>query len=630
MMLGSARKYFPLGAMTLAIAAAFSLTACNNNDNTSDGTDNTPPTPTDTTASFAELSAASTDGEKREVRASDYATIDGVTRSIGYTTILRSGEQRGADANLNVFGQIVDNAMMPIINADGSTTIADSNDFSSILQVGGKLYSVVQFESRPAAYYLTELSQDSETGELSAVSTTALDVSGIYGLWNPCAGVVTPWETHLGSEEYEPDAKAGDSSASSMATFFGGGTTLGGDATKPKAYYYGFPVEVAVSDQGAATVTKHYSMGRFAHELSYVMPDQKTVYESDDGTNVGFFMYVADTAANLSAGTLYAAKIAQTSEAGASDLIDGTVSWVKLGHASDAEIKALLDTTTFADIFDTASPNGDGTCADGYTSVNANGVGEECLSLKTGMETAAAFLESRRYAGYLGATTELRKEEGITFDPDGKRLYVSYSEIQYGMENNAKNGSASTKYDIGTSNDVKALFNSCGGVYGYDVGTDATIGSDYVATAIKGIVAGQMTTLADPNKLNPTTVEAYAADSAFAGSSCSIDGLANPDNVTFMKGQKTLLIGEDTGDGHQNDMVWAYNIETAALTRIETTPYGSETTSLYYYPDVNNFGYIMSIVQHPYGESDTDKVAPTSAERHSYFGYVGPLAPFAQ
>ena len=51
-----------------------------------------------------------------------------------------------------------------------------------------------------------------------------------------------------------------------------------------------------------------------------------------------------------------------------------------------------------------------------------------------------------------------------------------------------------------------------------------------------------------------------------------ITGLANPDNLTFVPGYKTLIIGEDTGDGHQNDMIWAYNTESGSLTRIETTP----------------------------------------------------------
>ena len=32
-------------------------------------------------------------------------------------------------------------------------------------------------------------------------------------------------------------------------------------------------------------------MGRAAWELAYVMPDEKTAYLSDDGTNVGFYMY---------------------------------------------------------------------------------------------------------------------------------------------------------------------------------------------------------------------------------------------------------------------------------------------------------------------------------------------------
>ena len=37
--------------------------------------------------------------------------------------------------------------------------------------------------------------------------TKPLDFSAHGGVWVPCAGSVTPWETHLGSEEYEPDAK---------------------------------------------------------------------------------------------------------------------------------------------------------------------------------------------------------------------------------------------------------------------------------------------------------------------------------------------------------------------------------------------------------------------------------------
>ncbi len=35
------------------------------------------------------------------------------------------------------------------------------------------------------------------------------------------------------------------------------------------------------------TLQKHYLLGRIAIELAYVMPDRRTVYTTDDGTNVG-------------------------------------------------------------------------------------------------------------------------------------------------------------------------------------------------------------------------------------------------------------------------------------------------------------------------------------------------------
>lgn len=40
--------------------------------------------------------------------------------------------------------------------------------------------------------------------------------------------------------------------------------------------------------------------------------------------------------------------------------------------------------------------------------------------------------------------------------------------------------------------------------------------------------------------------------------------IASPDNISIMDGQNTLIIGEDTSN-HQNDMVWAYNLDSGAL-----------------------------------------------------------------
>jgi len=107
------------------------------------------------------------------------------------------------------------------------------------------------------------------------------------------------------------------------------------------------------------------------------------------------------------------------------------------------------------------------------------------------------------------------------------------------------------------------------------------------------------------------------------GNSCTLDGISMPDNVTFIPNTDTLIIGEDTSY-HQNDMIWAYNLTSKKLTRIQTTPYGSETTSPYYYPNINGFGYLMSVVQHPFGESDKDKLQNPD-ENKAYTGYVGPF-----
>src|SRR5262245_7072557 len=163
---------------------------------------------------ISELEPAKTDAEKRQVRASDLAVVDQRPSRIGFSSVLRSGQLVG-DATV-AFGEQVDDQLKPILVADGSKAIADSNDFTSLLEVHGKLFSVAQFESQPGAMYLSELEVERATGKLTARSTKPLDLAGIHGIWNPCAGSVTPWKTHLGSEEYEPDAKKGQTAAATM------------------------------------------------------------------------------------------------------------------------------------------------------------------------------------------------------------------------------------------------------------------------------------------------------------------------------------------------------------------------------------------------------------------------------
>jgi secreted PhoX family phosphatase len=592
---------------------------------------------------FEGIDNADTDAEKRQVRASKSVTVDGKAYAIGYKALLRSGDQPGRGRKLPAqwrdtrFGGLVDIKGNPVQNVDGSRRISQSNDFSSLLDLGSKgLWMVSHFEDRPAAMYLTGLKQDKETGELTAIKTRPIDYSTIRGGWVHCAGSVTPWTTHLGSEEYEPDARM-FGTAALIGTIFPEGVKytydsdgnaivdsyysamfdyVGGDATLLNPYDYGWPIEVKVLNRkGETEVSKHYAMGRVALEMAYVMPDKRTVYMTDDGTNVGMFMFIANQQGDLSAGHLYAAKWVQTScegsvnapTAGCADL-----EWIPLGAARDDQIESYLvgsGMLSFEDIFDVKIPNADDGCNEGYTLVakghaaTAGNTYKECLKLKPGMEIAASRLETRRYAAMLGATTEWRKMEGITFDPNGEKLYLAISEVQKGMESLA----VAPEYNIASADHIQVTRNDCGAVYAMDVGIDKTISSRYVAQNMYGEVEGVLNGVA-PNK-------------------CNLDGIANPDNLTFITGYNTLIIGEDTDSGHQNDVFWSYNLSSKQLTRILSTPYGSETTSPYWHPNINGFGYLMGVVQHPYGESDSDQYQIGSMADRGYTGYLGPFPP---
>merc|ERR1711879_254991 len=138
-------------------------------------------------------------------------------------------------------------------------------------------------------------------------------------------------------------------------------------------------------------------MGRMAIEIAYVMPDRKTVYLTDDGTNGGLFMFVADAEEDLSAGNLYAMKWNQV-DAGSDDnafMGEADIEWISLGHATNDEVSALIegdDTVAFSDIFESVEAIDD-ECPLGYNSINHKGY-QECLDLRDGMDQAASRLFS--------------------------------------------------------------------------------------------------------------------------------------------------------------------------------------------------------------------------------------------
>ena len=551
-----------------------------------------------------------------------------IERVLSYETLFGVKDKVGT--NKNPSGQLYTASMKPIMDPFGKPLIAETPDSNSLLNVNGSLYLVTHYEydwvlsdgssaeksetwyeRAPMSMTLTTIKQDAKNGKLKAVDQYPIDFSKVGGIWIPCAGSQTPWNTHLGSEEdYDlyftaasgKEYKKAQKGLKAMSELYFEGKQ------QAKAYDYGYITEVAVKDNSKTTVTKHYAMGRGTWEMAKIMSDEKTAFFGDDGAQVGLYMYVGDTAKNLDNGTLYAAIWSQTNEDGARDGGQAKLSWIKLGHASSEEVSQWKEKLSFNDIFEAYAPaEFDPKKHEGFKAVKAGHSEIEYLKLKPNMERAAAFLETRRYAAYLGATTEFNKMEGVAFNKEDKKLYIAMSYIEKGM---AKDASFA-------KDDIKVAKNRCGGTYEVILASNIKdskgelIASDFVPT----------------NMSVPSALlgEEIATDTL--GNTCAVDKIANTDNLFYSSRARTLFIGEDSGT-HVNNFVWAYNIDTKKLSRILSTPAGAESTGLQVVENMNGFAYIMSNAQHQGDFIKTmdkelqSKVAPKIDKFQAPVGYI--------
>jgi secreted PhoX family phosphatase len=470
---------------------------------------------------------------------------------------------------------------------------SDSPDGTSLLTVpnakvagvkGNAVFAVVQFEYTtwaqdgvtgmygrlPSPIAVLTLDQDPATGKLTLVKYHNVDTSGANGLWITCGASLSPWGTHLSSEEYEPNAFT----AAADAQFKAFSKNLYGSETAANPYHYGHLPEVTVNPDGTASIRKHYCLGRISHELVQVMPDNRTVIMGDDATNSGYFVFVADKEKDLSSGTLYVAKV------GAGFSLDpngaaAPLTWIRLGSASSDEIRALAGSLKPTDIMAVKTTDPQDAS---YTRVAANGR-IEWLKLVPGMEKAAAFLETHRYAALVGASMGFTKMEGTTVNIKDKIAYSALQNCQGSMVAGNALNVPGNGISIPKALDAGAvmMLNLKGGQK--DIG-GAAINSEWMPAETKALLTG----------------EDIAADGL--GNTANPERIGNPDNLKFSEKMRTLFIGEDSSQ-HVTNFLWAYNVDTKTLSRIMSMPSGAESTGLHAVDELNGWTYIMSNFQHP-------------------------------
>jgi len=411
-----------------------------------------------------------------------------------------------------------------IVNAagDGDVKQSPNPDFNAFIPSnadGSAGYLFTAWEDRPGAVSRIALTK-ADDGSWTTGSAMNVDFSSVNGTMINCFGTVSPWGTPLTSEEnyeaenahYWNNPQAPSNAYPNYADVQNIQAYL--DGTFPNPYDYGYIVEITNPTDDNPVPVKHFTLGRFAHENPVIMPDQKTVYLTDDGTAKAFYKFVADEAGDLSAGTLYVAKVTQDATRDPSKA-GFDIEWMEMAHATNAQIEAWIDEYDGIDEED---------FVDGETSYISD---EEVTAWKDGeaADDRVVFLETLRAARAMGATAEFDKMEGININYDGAAsgavpfMYVAMSDVRNNMAD--------------SEGDIQVDAARCGIVYRFG------LHADY-----------------DVSRMEPAVVGG-PIDSEATENQCALDNISNPDNIVVLDDGR-VMIGEDTGR-HENNMLWLYN-----------------------------------------------------------------------
>jgi secreted PhoX family phosphatase len=439
------------------------------------------------------------------------------------TTSVVAGDYQVLGREGNTYSGALPFGLGNIVAASGTAAVKQSNnpDFNAFIAAtadGSQGYLFTAWEDRPGGMSRLSVAKQQD-GSWSVTGALDVDFSDVKGTIINCFGSVSPWGTPLTSEE---NYEAENTGRWNDATYTNGYPSypdvqkiqeyLGG--TFPNPYDYGYIVEITNPKSGAPAPVKHFTLGRSAHENPIIMPDRKTVYLTDDGSAKAFYKFVADTAGDLSAGTLYAAKVAQdatrnTAKAGFN------IEWLELAHATNAQIESWVDEYDDVDEDDFVA---------GSTSYISDAEVADWAA-GTAADDRVAFLETLRAAGAKGATVEFNKMEGININFAGAAsgaipfMYVAMADVAGAMSDQ--------------TGDIQIDANRCGVVY--RLGLTST----YDVIRMDPVVAGG------------------PYDATAATDRCSVNNIAQPDNILVLNDGR-VLIGEDTSN-HKNNMLWVFN-----------------------------------------------------------------------
>jgi hypothetical protein len=244
---------------------------------------------------LADAAAMATTSTK-SVMTATFSDASKVDFKLAYQPFFVTGDMVPSGTGSNVLaGGYYDIYNQPIMDTTVPATprqfFSDSPDGTSLLSVAGAkvagvtgntVFAVVQFEyttwaldgvtgmygKLPSPIAVLTLDQNTSTGKLTLVKYHNVDTSGVHGLWITCGASLSPWGTHLSSEEYEPNAV----NAATDAQFMAFSKNLYGSTSVANPYHYGHLPEVTVNADGTGSIKKHYCLGRISHELVQVMP----------------------------------------------------------------------------------------------------------------------------------------------------------------------------------------------------------------------------------------------------------------------------------------------------------------------------------------------------------------------